>query len=53
MKPKENHFDLEYYLAEKVLEKLWLEGLISDEEKVAIHQLNLEKFTPFLAELLA
>ena len=44
--------ELDYYLAEQLLEKLYLADLITSEEKQAIHQLNIEKFKPILAELL-
>lgn len=44
--------ELDYYLAEQVLEKLYLADLITSEEKQAIHQINIEKFKPLLAELL-
>ncbi|MGX7140005.1 SHOCT domain-containing protein [Facklamia languida] len=44
--------ELDYYLAEQLLEKLYLAELITIEEKQTIHLLNIEKFKPLLAELL-
>lgn len=44
--------ELDYYLSEQVLEKLYLADLITSEEKQVIHQLNIEKIKPMLAELL-
>lgn len=44
--------EINYFLATQVLDKLIKEGLISEEEKNEIHQLNLLTFQPFLAELI-
>ena len=44
--------ELDYYLAEQLLKKLYLADLITSEEKHLIHQLNIEKIKPILAELL-
>lgn len=44
--------ETDYFLAEQVLQKLYKAGFISKEEKDEIHQLNLEKFNPYLMELM-
>ena len=44
--------ELNFFLADQVLERLLEVGLINDVEKAEIHRLNLETFQPFLAELM-
>lgn len=44
--------EIDYFLAEQALNELKEVGLITEEEKAEIHQLNLEKFNPYLKDLL-
>ncbi len=44
--------EVNYFLAEQVLDKLFQEELISLEEMQEIHRLNLQNFCPILAELM-
>lgn len=45
--------DFDYYIAQKMLEKLREQGLISDDEFNKITALNRRKFSPYLAEIMA
>lgn len=44
--------EIDYFLTEQALNELKEVGLITEEEKAEIHQLNLEKFNPYLKDLL-
>lgn len=44
--------DFDYRIAEKLIDKLLKNGLISDEEHSQINALNIKSFAPFMAELM-
>ena len=44
--------DFEYRIAEKLVNKLLKNGLLSDEETWQINALNIKSFTPFMSELM-
>ena len=44
--------DFEYRIAEKIVDKLLKNGLLSDEESSQINALNIKSFTPYMAELM-
>ena len=44
--------DFEYRIAEKLVNKLLKNGLLSDEESSQITALNIKSFIPFMSELM-
>ena len=45
--------EIDYWRAEKILQKLLEEGLISEDEFNKINTLNIKTFSPMLAQLMA
>lgn len=52
LKNEQLQTDVDYYLAQKILEKMREKSLISDEEFIRITKLNRKKFSPYLAEIM-
>ncbi|MBS4900583.1 MAG: hypothetical protein KHZ87_07500 [Clostridiales bacterium] len=52
LKNEQLQADVDYYLAQKILEKMREKSLISDEEFIRITKLNRKKFSPYLAEIM-
>ena len=44
--------DLDYYLAQKILGKMFGEGIVSDDEFKKITDLNKRNFLPYLAKIM-
>lgn len=52
LKNEQLQADVDYYLAQKILEKMREKSLISDEEFIRITDLNRKKFSPYLAKIM-